>query len=112
MNRLNTENQEKTMNIFKKRGKDPNVSSVVELLDQKTRLLTSKFEHARGKKHTHYFSKREYITNGIDPLCKICGLPLSRLTLERRLENIHAEIKKHPCNKKFTLSPSISARLN
>lgn len=84
------------MGLFSKGKKEANSSSIIQLVDQKTRLLRSKFDHSRDKEHTHYFSKRDIDTKGIDPLCKVCGLPLSKLTLERKLEKLNTESGKIP----------------
>lgn len=72
------------MQIFRK----PNLetTSIVQFIDQKTRLLKAKYDHAKNGEHVHYFSKREVNTEGLDPHCKVCGMQLSELSLERKLE--------------------------
>lgn len=78
------------MGLFSKRDRDT-TSSVVEYLDKKTRLMREKYAHKKTGEHVHYFSKREIKTKGLDPRCKICGLHLSELTLERKLKKLGAQ---------------------
>ena len=79
------------MPLFRKPSLD--TSSIIQFVDKKARLLKAKYDHAKHGTHVHYFSKREVNTPGLDPHCKVCGLQLSELTLERKLEAAMARFK-------------------
>lgn len=79
------------MRIFRKPNLD--TSSIIQFVDQKARLFMAKREYAKHGEHVHYFSKREVNTEGLDPHCKVCGLQLSELSLERKLEAATARFK-------------------
>jgi len=74
------------MPIFRKSSTE--TSSIIRYVDKKTRLLRAKYDYAQNNEHKHLFSKREVNTPGIDPRCKVCGMPLSELTMKRRLESV------------------------
>jgi hypothetical protein len=73
------------MKFFKPTGRP--TTSIVEIVDRKTRLQKSQLDEKATGQHKHYFSKREVATPGIDPCCKVCGKLLSELTLERKIKS-------------------------
>lgn len=79
------------MGIFKKSSNE--TSSIVKYVDKKTRLLRAKYDYAQNNQHKHLFSKREVNTPGIDPRCKVCGMPLSELTMKRKLDAVSERFK-------------------
>ena len=79
------------MPLFRKPSLD--TSSIVQFVDQTARLLKAKYDHAKHGTHVHYFSKREVNTPRLDPHCKVCGMQLSELTLERKLDAAMARFK-------------------
>ena len=79
------------MSLFKKPSLD--TSSIVQYVDKKAHLFKAKRDHAKHGEHVHYFSKREVNTPGLDPHCKVCGMQLSELSLERKLEAATARFR-------------------
>ena len=72
------------MSIFKLAERT--TTSIVEIVDRKSRLNQARIDEKVSGQHKHYFSKRDVATPGIDPCCKVCGKQLSKLTFERKVK--------------------------
>ncbi len=74
------------------RRKDNESSSISMFVEKKTRMLKSKVDFALHGQHKHYFSKQESLDPEIDPACKVCGMLLSDLKVQKKFEALQNEI--------------------
>jgi len=76
------------------RRKENEASSVSLFVEKKTRMLKSKVDYVLHGQHRHYFSKKESLDPTVDPACKVCGMLLSDLKIQRKFELLDKKIKE------------------
>lgn len=80
------------------RRKDNDQSTVSMIVVKKTRMLKAKVDYVLHGQHKHYFSKKESLDSEVDPACKICGMLLSDLKVEKKFEALNKKVMER--NKK------------
>jgi hypothetical protein len=61
-------------------------------VEKKTRMLKAKVDYVLHGQHKHYFSKKESQDPEVDPACKICGMLLSDLKIEKKFEALNKKV--------------------
>ena len=76
------------------RRKDNDQSTVSMFVEKKTRMFKAKVDYVLHGQHKHYFSKKESLDPEVDPACKICGMLLSDLKIEKKFEALNKKVKE------------------
>ncbi len=64
-----------------------------KLFRKKNKIFKSKIDHAIRGEHRHYFSKQDVAEKSQNARCKVCGMLLSELRVQRRFENWTPNLK-------------------
>lgn len=73
---------------------DSEHSGISDFVEKKTRMLKSKVDYALHGDHVHYFNKKESLDPCCNPKCKVCGLLLSDLKVQNKLEKLNETVRK------------------